>query len=134
MATAVYTMAALAGVGLSAAHVIPFSIIPDCIEYDEMKTGEKRAGAYFGIQSFLRQLSASLGVFITGQVLEWSGYVADQPQTRTAINALRALLGFTPSLMIAAAIITLSFYRIGKKQHEAIKKAVSRRQKCMPHE
>jgi sugar (glycoside-pentoside-hexuronide) transporter len=134
MATAVYTMAALSGVGLSAAHVIPFSIIPDCIEYDEMKTGEKRAGAYFGIQSFLRQLSASLGVFITGQVLEWSGYVADQPQSRMAINALRALLGIIPSLMIAAAIITLSFYRIGKKQHEAIKKAVSRRQKCMPHE
>ncbi|HHV60483.1 MAG TPA: MFS transporter [Clostridiaceae bacterium] len=124
--TVIYILSAVAGVGLSAAHVIPYSIIPDCIEYDEMKTGEKRAGAYFGMESFLRQLSTSLGVFITGLVLEWSGYVADMVQPRSAIIALRALLGIVPGLMIAAAIVAMCFYRIGKRQHEVIKKAVAR--------
>lgn len=123
---AIYALSAVAGIGLSAAHVIPYSIIPDCIEYDEMKTGEKRAGAYFGMESFLRQLSSSLGVFITGQALEWSGYVADMPQPRSALIALRALLGVVPGLIIIAAIVVLSFYRIGKRQHEVIKKAVAR--------
>lgn len=123
---AIYILSAVAGIGLSAAHVIPYSIIPDCIEYDEMKTGEKRAGAYFGVESFLRQLSSSLGAFITGQVLEWSGYVADMPQPRSALIAMRALLGAVPALIIIAAIVVLSFYRIGKRQHEAIKKAVAR--------
>jgi len=122
----IYTLSAVAGIGLSAAHVIPYSIIPDCIEYDEMKTGEKRAGAYFGMESFLRQLSSSLGAFITGQVLEWSGYVADMPQPRSALIALRALLGVVPGLIIISAIVALSFYRIGKRQHEVIKKAVER--------
>ncbi len=122
----IYVLSAVAGIGLSAAHVIPYSIIPDCVEYDEMKTGEKRAGAYFGMESFLRQLSSSLGVFITGQVLEWSGYVADMPQTRSAIVALRALLGAVPGIIIVIAIIVLSFYRIGKREHEVIKKAVAR--------
>ncbi|HHV98446.1 MAG TPA: MFS transporter [Clostridiaceae bacterium] len=122
----IYALSAIAGIGLSAAHVIPYSIIPDCIEYDEMKTGEKRAGAYFGMESFLRQFSSSLGVFITGQVLEWSGYVADMPQPRSALIALRALLGVVPGLIIIAAIVVLSFYRIGKRQHEVIKKAVAR--------
>lgn len=133
MVAAVYGLAAFAGIGLSAAHVIPFSIIPDCIEYDEMKTGEKRAGAYYGIESFSRQLSSSLGMFITGQVLEWSGYVADQPQTRSAINAIRTLLGIVPGLMIIGAIIALSFYRIGRKQHEIIKKALVRGEQRAHH-
>jgi len=128
MAAATYALAAFAGIGLSAAHVIPFSIIPDCVEYDEMKTGEKRAGAYYGVESFSRQLSASLATFITGQVLEWSGYVADRPQTQSAINAIRALLGIVPALMIIGGIIALRFYKIGKKQHEIIKKAVTRRE------
>ncbi|HHW47618.1 MAG TPA: MFS transporter [Clostridiaceae bacterium] len=122
----IYILSAVAGIGLSAAHVIPYSIIPDCIEYDEMKTGEKRAGAYFGMESFLRQFSSSLGAFITGQVLEWSGYIADMPQPRSALIALRALLGVVPGLIIISAIVVLSFYRIGKRQHEAIKKAVAR--------
>ena len=89
MATAVHD-GSYYWVGLSAAHVIPFSIIPDCIEYDEMKTGEN-AGAYFGIQSFLRQLISLRWAFHNRTGIEWSGYVADQPQSRMAINALRAL-------------------------------------------
>jgi len=123
---AICILSAVAGIGLSAAHVIPYSIIPDCVEYDEMKTGEKRAGAYFGMESFLRQLSSSLGAFITGQVLEWSGYVADMSQPESAITALRALLGAVPGLIIIIAIVVLSFYRIGKREHEIIKKALAR--------
>ncbi|MDD4493413.1 MAG: MFS transporter [Eubacteriales bacterium] len=129
MEAATYTLATFAGIGLSAAHVIPYSIIPDCIEYDEMKTGEKRAGAYYGVVSFLLQLSASIGAFITGNVLKWSGYIADGVQPVSALYAMRFLLGVVPLIMIIGAIFSMLNYRIGRRQHEIIKKAVAREQR-----
>jgi sugar (glycoside-pentoside-hexuronide) transporter len=129
MDTATYVLATFAGIGLSAAHVIPYSIIPDCIEYDEMKTGEKRAGAYYGVVSFLLQLSASIGAFITGNVLEWSGYLPDGVQPASALSAMRFLLGVVPLIMIIGAIFAMQYYKIGRRQHEIIKKAVAREQR-----
>ncbi len=129
MMTAAFVLAFLAGIGLSAAHVLPFSIIPDCIEYDELKTGQKRSGAYYGMISFMRQLSASLGVFITGQVLNLSGYVAGQQQGPGAILAMKILLGVVPGFLMLTAILAISFYGIGREQHEKIKRIIDRRKR-----
>jgi len=121
-----FILAGLAGFGVSAAHVIPYSIVPDCIEYDEMSTGQKRAGAYYGVESFMRQLSASLGAFIAGMALEWSGYIPDRVQVPGAVAAIKLLLGVIPGIMIIIAIIVMIPYKIGRKEHEEIKDTVAR--------
>ena len=36
----VYALCILAGIGVGAAHVLPWSIIPDAIEWDEWQTGQ----------------------------------------------------------------------------------------------
>jgi len=40
----IYTLAALAGIGVSAAHVLPWAMIPDAIEWDELQTGKRHEG------------------------------------------------------------------------------------------
>ena len=39
-----YVLAALAGSGIATAFVIPWSMVPDIIEYDQLKTGQRREG------------------------------------------------------------------------------------------
>ncbi|MBN1582264.1 MAG: MFS transporter, partial [Anaerolineae bacterium] len=39
----------LAGVGVAAAHVLPWSIIPDAIEWDELQTGERHEGMFYSL-------------------------------------------------------------------------------------
>ncbi|MEJ2736182.1 MAG: MFS transporter, partial [Anaerolineae bacterium] len=42
--TLAYVLAALAGSGIATAYVIPWSMVPDIIEYDQVSTGQRREG------------------------------------------------------------------------------------------
>ena len=53
--TLAYVLAGLAGLGIAAAHVIPWSMVPDVIEADEMETGQRREGAYYGFLVFMHE-------------------------------------------------------------------------------
>lgn len=125
METVVFVLAALAGVGVSAIHVLPHAIIPDCIEVDELKTGTKRSGAYYGVISFLQQLAASIGVFVSGQVLNLSGYVPDAAQSASAVLGIRLLLGVTPAVLLILGIVVISFYKIDRTEHDRIKERIA---------
>ena len=55
-------LAILVGVGVSTAHIIPVSIIPDTIEWDELHTGQRREGIYYSLVSLLNKVGSSIAV------------------------------------------------------------------------
>jgi GPH family glycoside/pentoside/hexuronide:cation symporter len=112
-----YIIIFLAGIGISMAHIIPWSIFPDVIEYDEIKTGRRREGIYYGFGSFLRQLSTSGALFFVGIFLEISGFVPNVEQTRSSLFAIRFLVGVLPSIFVFFGIISILFYPITKDIH-----------------
>jgi GPH family glycoside/pentoside/hexuronide:cation symporter len=44
----IFLMAFVAGFGISVCYLIPNAMLPDVIEYDELKTGRRREGIYYG--------------------------------------------------------------------------------------
>ena len=123
----VYPMAVLAGIGVSAAHVVPWSILPDVVEDDELRTGYRREGDFFGVMSFIQTLASSGAIFITGWVLELSGYLKDQEQTRTAQMAIRSLIGPVPAVLFFLGMVLLAFYPIDRHTHARIREELDRR-------
>ena len=47
-------IAILAGIGVSAVHVLTWSIIPDAVEMDELATGQRHEGIFYSMATFLR--------------------------------------------------------------------------------
>ncbi len=72
--TLVLWMAFLAGLSVSAAHVLPDAMFPDVIEWDELRTGRRQEGIYYGVKNFIRKLTGALAIFLALQVLGWFGY------------------------------------------------------------
>ena len=62
--TPVYIIAALAGFGVSAAHVIPTAMSPDVLEVDELMSGQRQEGAYAGIEVFINKLARMIALAI----------------------------------------------------------------------
>jgi Na+/melibiose symporter-like transporter len=65
----------------------------DIVDFDELETGERRAGAYFGIWTLGLKTTSAIGILISGAVLELVGYVPDQPQNTTAMWYLLLIVG-----------------------------------------
>ena len=58
--TVLFVLMALAGVGLATNYVMPWSIIPDVVDYDELENGQRREGVFYGMWTFLQKLGWGL--------------------------------------------------------------------------
>jgi GPH family glycoside/pentoside/hexuronide:cation symporter len=124
---------ALAGVGVSAAYILPDSILPDVIEWDELRTRRRQEGVYYGIRTLIRKLTGALVIFITLQTLGWSGYQSPPEgaiqltQPDSALLAIRLMVSLLGAFVLAGSIALAWSYPLSREKHERIQKLLKRR-------
>ncbi|MGQ9629764.1 MAG: MFS transporter [bacterium] len=117
----VFFLMGVAGVGLSATYVSPWAIIPDTVEYDYVKTGERREGVYYGIWTFASQVGQALASLLMGGILSLSHYVPNQAiQSSEAQFGIRLLLGPMPALIFILGAAVVLFYPIDEGKYREI--------------
>jgi GPH family glycoside/pentoside/hexuronide:cation symporter len=122
------TMSVLAGIGVGAAHVLPWSIIPDAIEWGEWKTGERNEGMFYSLITLAKKITASIAVPIVGVVLEITGYNSSLPsQPVEAINGIRILTGPIPAALLVGGVIFAIVYPLDKVKFAEIRKELKER-------
>ncbi|OIO90745.1 MAG: hypothetical protein AUK02_00690 [Anaerolineae bacterium CG2_30_58_95] len=131
--TTILILAFLAGISVSNAHVLPDSIFPDVIEWDELRTGRRQEGIYYGIKNFIRKLTGALAIFIALQVLGWFGYQSPPEgatqfmQPASALAAIRFLIGPFGAILLFSAVLTAAFYPLTRERHARIRRLLARR-------
>ena len=128
-----FVLAILAGGGVSIGYLIPWSMIPDVIEMDELETGQRREGVFYGFFVFLQKLGISLGLAISNFILEASGYVNQVPggpipsQPSAVLLALRAFVSLAPAVILLASFLAVRAYPISREKHAAMRAELARR-------
>jgi len=128
----VYGLAVLAGSGLATAFVIPWSMVPDIIEYDQLKTGQRREGAYYSFASFFQKLATGVAIWAMGQMLALTGYItptAANPlpaQPAAAVGAIRWFIGPVPIALLLLSIVFAWRYPISRESHRAMREEIAR--------
>ncbi len=123
-------LAVLAGVGVATAYLIPWSMMPDVIEIDELQTGQRREGLFYGFMVFLQKLGLALGLFLVGLALELQGFneqasIGQQPES--ALTAIRVMIGPVPAAILICGIVLTAFYPITRQKHQEILDALKER-------
>ena len=120
-----------AGVGVSTAHLLPWTMIIDCIDFDELETGSRREGMFTGFTLFLQKFASAISLFLLGIFLETFGYVANMVQPKTSIFAIKLLIGPIPALFLTLSIIVTFFYPITKEKYKEIRDTLDKREKAV---
>ncbi|HEV8324514.1 MAG TPA: MFS transporter [Myxococcota bacterium] len=121
-------LAALAGIGLGTAHVMPWSMVPDCIELDELETGQRREGAYYGVMACVEKIGTAAALAGLDVVLQVFGYVGGAAvQTPRALWALRVLMGPAPAALLLLSIVAVMFYPLSKARHDEVRRVLGER-------
>jgi len=121
-----FAMMLVAGIGLGLVYVAPWAMVPDTVELDASKTGERREGAYYGMWTFISKCGQALSIVVSGFVLQRGGYVADAAQSADSITAIRILIGPLPAIVFAGAITLLFAYPITEKMYNEMMAKKSR--------
>jgi Na+/melibiose symporter-like transporter len=123
----------LAGIGISVGYLVPWSMVPDVIELDELETGQRREGIFYGFFVFLQKMGLAVGLFISGWALELSGYInstaanPDPVQPASALLAMRVLIGPVGAAVLLLSFLAVRAYPITREKHAAMRAELARR-------
>jgi len=129
-----YALAALSGSGIATAYVLPWAMVPDVVEYDEARCGQRREGSYYAFASFFQKLATGAALWMMGMALAQTGYLtpeSGQPlpvQPQSAVNAIRFFVGPVPAVLLAGAVIFAWFYPITRESHQATLEQLANRE------
>jgi GPH family glycoside/pentoside/hexuronide:cation symporter len=101
----ILVLCALAGVGVAAAHVLPWAILPDAIEWDEYQTGKRHEGMFYSLTTLTKKVATSIALPLVLLLLDVTGYVPNVPQqTSGALLGIRVAIGPIPAVLLAIGI------------------------------
>ena len=114
---------ALAGFGLAGPQTLTNVLFAQVADEDELRSGVRREGAFFGVNAMLTKPAQSLALVLMPFILEATGFITrgsnagqitlDQPAG--ALLGIRALMGLIPgAAMILGALILLAYPLRGK--------------------
>ena len=128
--SAVLFLCTLAGIGVAAAHVLPWAILPDAAEWDEYQTGERHEGMLYSLTTLARKVASSIALPLILLLLDATGYVANAPQQNPrALLGIRFVIGPLPALLLGVGILIANKYPLDRQQFlEIVKELKARRE------
>ncbi|MDD9827175.1 MAG: glycoside-pentoside-hexuronide (GPH):cation symporter [Deltaproteobacteria bacterium] len=125
---AILAGALIGGVGYAAADMIPWSMLGEVVDEDELRSGERREGIYFGLFTFLRKLGGSAAAALALLLLGLSGYEAGaDSQSEFTRQTIRVLTAVLPALFVLLAALAARRYGLSRARHAQIVREVAER-------
>lgn len=121
----VYIIMIIAGFGSGAYFIFPYAIMPEIIDVDELSTGTRREGMYFGIYFLMLKIAIALAPAIVGFSLDYFGFEANIEQTERTLNGIRMVSGLAPLGFLTVALVILFFFPLGKAKSNEVSRALT---------
>lgn len=128
----------IAGIGVSTAYLIPWAMLPDVIEVDELESGQRREGVFYAFMVLIQKMGLALGLFGVGQVLQIAGFRSSIPgqlppiQPESALWAIRIAMGPLPALALIVGLVLVWLYPITRQKHAEIVAQLEQRRQEIP--
>jgi GPH family glycoside/pentoside/hexuronide:cation symporter len=121
-------LCAMAGVGVAAAHVLPWAILPDAIEWYEFQSGERHEGMFYSVTTLARKITSAVSVTFIGPILELTGYQPNvAQQSQEAIRGIKLVIGPIPAVLLALGIFIAYRYPLDREDFLNIVKEIKKR-------
>lgn len=107
-------------IAIGAANIVMTSMIADCVEYGQWKTGNRAEGMVFSTNIFKTKLASALGGALGAYALHAAGYVPDITQTKATLDILHTAFTLIPGIISVMALIPLRSYDLTENKFQEI--------------
>jgi len=123
-------LCALAAIGVSAAHVLPWSMIPDAIEWGEWQTGERHEGIFYSLVMLAQKIATSIAFPSALLVLDFTNYVPNADvQPLSAVTGIRIVAGPIPAALLCLGILFAFLYPLKRENYSEVAFELEERRK-----
>ncbi|MFP8876140.1 MAG: glycoside-pentoside-hexuronide (GPH):cation symporter [Myxococcota bacterium] len=119
--------APIMGIGYAAMDLIPWAMVGEVVDEDELEHGERREGLYYGVFTFLRKLTGTTAVWLALSLLGYLGLVQGEEQNEATRLGIRLLTGGGPIFFLLLAAGFARNYPLDRARHRKIVAALEAR-------
>lgn len=130
-----YILSALAAGGQMVVYQIGYSMISDCVEVDELMSGQRREGIIYGFVTFIQKSSTALVMFLNGIVLALVHFDGDAvTQSAETLKGLVYLNAYGVSGFILISVLFAVLSPMTRKRHEALCEIIKLKEEGKPYD
>jgi Na+/melibiose symporter-like transporter len=120
--------AILAGFGTGGLFTLPLSMIADVIDLEELQTGKRSEGTYYGCLTLFYKFSQSITLLLVGFILDIIKFNSSLPiQSEGTVVTLGLVLSIATTASFIAAFISIKKYSLNRFTVEDIQKQIAER-------
>lgn len=106
-----------------------WAMMADVADYTEWKTGRRATGITFSATTFGLKMGLSLGGALSGWLLAYFGYIANQQQTEFALKGIRMMVSIIPAIPFFLGVGMLFLYKIDRQTEAQMTQELTERRK-----
>lgn len=111
----------LTGVGTGALFTLPLSMVADTIDFDELRSGQRAEGLYYGSLTLYYKASQAIAIFLIGILLDLIRFDASLPvQSDITTLSLGLVLAVGSLLSFGLSYLSLRGYDLDEAKVQAI--------------
>lgn len=115
-----------AGLGTGAMFTLPLSMVADTIDIDELKTGLRSEGVYYGCLTLYYKISQAITIFVVGIMLDLVRFNAALPeQEPSTLTSLGLILAIGSLISFIFSWVSLSKYSLTEKSVLNVQKQIA---------
>lgn len=109
-------------ISICAGSIFPllWSMYADCADYSELQTGNRATGLIFSSSSMSQKFGWAIGSALTGWLLAYFGFQANEVQSAETIDGIKMFLSFFPAVGTVLSVLFISLYPLSEKKMEVI--------------
>ena len=111
--------------GLNALYQVIYAMISDCVEVDELMSGERREGLFYSMATVSQKLAAASGVSVLGMIIDYVGYnPAVSVQSMQTVQGFHNIFVIGTSVCLLLSIVTMATNPLTKKRYSEVLEVV----------
>lgn len=123
----IFPLAIICGMCVGALMLMPWSMMADCVDIDELNTGKRREGIFFAAFVLFQKFALAGALAASNYTLAGAGYInhpSGSPnasfQPEEVIEALKIMVGPAAAGIALIALVPAFFYPLTKEKHQEV--------------
>ena len=116
----IFISGSLVSLGATPVAVLGWAMLPDTVEYAQLRHGVRADGLIYSTASFVQKLAKGIGGAMIGAMLALTGYVANVEQSADTINAIVGLMTWAPAAILLPLVVFAALHRLDEAMHRDI--------------
>lgn len=121
----IFVVSCIGAIMFAGPTVMAWSMLPDAVDYAELRSGVRADGAIYATTSFFQKMAMAVGGAGAAFILSFTGYVPNVAQAPEALGGILFMVALGPVVLFVLGAVAMLFYSLTDEKFSEVSTALA---------